>query len=245
MQRGYEDGSAREAAPGDAALERALDAFAARAAERERADLPEEAYDDRDYHALAQGFHAARRDMLDAERGPAALHAFPHERPSDASPAGGAPRSAARAAQRIARTTLGSTRGTIWAAAAAIAAGLTLIAWSAFGPRLAASGQGGAAEALVLGNLRGGESTLALRVEREDEALHFLWSGKLVGPASRTTLRVYPQGSLRAVFVRQALTGDRVAIPRDELPEGACEAEVELETETGVAPASPRVAFER
>lgn len=238
MQRGYEYGGAREGAPDDAALERALEDFAARAADGERAELPEAAYDDRDYHALAQGFHAARREMLDAERGPAVLHAFPHERPRVVSTPGGAAQTAPRAAQRSARVTF-------WAAGAAIAAGLSLIAWSVFGPGSGARTEGGAADSLALGNLRGGESTLALRVEHEEGAVRFLWSGKLVGPAARTTLRIYPEGSLRAVLVRAGLLGDRVAIPRHELPEGACEAEVELETETGVAPASPRVAFER
>jgi hypothetical protein len=73
--------------------------------------------------------------------------------------------------------------------------------------------------------------------------LRCTWSGKRVDAAARLTLRIYPAGSLRAALVRSGLSGESAAIELRELAAGDYEVEVELETATGVAPASPRVAF--
>jgi hypothetical protein len=244
-EQNQDDEGARDAA--DATLQRALDELGLRVraeaegggAEIGSADAGGSAgaalaggpYDDRDYHALAHGFHAARRDMLDAERPAAALHRFP-----------GAGTSSVPTGFR-------SPRLTLWGGLAAIAAGLALLAWSAFGSGASASapfaGEDFAGENVALGHLRGGDETLSLRLERDAAGLHFVWSGKRVLAGAKHTLRIYPAGSLRAVLVRAGLSGDRESVSASELPAGAYEAEVELATETGVAPASPRVSFTR
>ncbi len=238
MNHGSDGQSPREDAPADAALERALDALGQSLRDGMHEALPEEAFDDRDYHALAHGFHAARRDMLDAERDTAPLHRFPRElstaQPSTAQPSTAPARPFA------------SPRWTLWGGLAAIAAGLALLAWSAFGsdPRQRAGASDGV-DPYELGNLRGGDETLSLRCEREGDLLQCSWSGKRIDAAARLTLRIYPAGSLRAALVRNGIAGERTAIELEDLAAGDYEVEVELATATGVAPASPRVAFRR
>lgn len=220
-----QDDTAPQESAAQALLVSALERLAARIQHEAADELGDEAYDERDYHALAQGFHAARRDMLDAESAPAVVHRF-------------------QASQR--RTAYASRKRSMLVAVAAMAAGLLLIVWTMMGNRGATS-SGADLDDLRVGTVRGSGARLDLQCERREQSLSFRWTGSELGSAPRYTLRIYPAGSLRAALTIEGHLTNELEIPRSQLEAGvAYEAEVELVTAltSGVAVTSTRVPFE-